>query len=114
MTDRGTFLTLETELTDQIEIFKAATDDLCDPLLNPAHMLVGTQAEDRELTTAFAEWITSQNGQDVIRGFEKNGEVLYTEAPSAEELETFETEGCTTLGTAGATRRMKQRRALKA
>ena len=106
-------MTTDTELTSQIEIFMVATDDLCDPLLNPAHMLVGTQALDPELTTAFAEWIVNQNGQDVIRGLERNGEVLYTEAPLQEEIHTFETEGCTTLGTAGAARRMKQRRMRK-
>jgi len=96
VTDRGTFLSLDTELTDQIDIYKAATDELCDPLLNPAHMLVSTQAQNAEQTTAFAEWITSQNGQNVILGFEKNGEVLYSAAPSQQELDTFETDGCST------------------
>lgn len=106
LTDRGTFLTLGSELTDQIEIYKAATDDLCDPLLNPAHMLVGSQAQDPDLATAFAEWCIGPNGQEVISTFEKQGEALYTVAPSQEEIDTFEQDGCTT---SAAARKLKRR-----
>jgi ABC-type tungstate transport system permease subunit len=114
LTDRGTLLTLDPELTEQIDTFKAATDDLCDPLLNPAHMLVGAQAQDPELATAFAEWAIGPNGQEVIRTFERQGEALYTVAPSQEEVEAFEENGCNDAGVSATARRLRRRKLAKA
>ncbi len=81
LTDRGTFLSLPTNLTSQTTIFKAATDDADDPLLNPAHLLVGARAPNPKPAAAFAQWIVSSSGQDVIKGFTKNGQQLYSPAP---------------------------------
>ncbi len=81
LTDRGTFLSLPTSLTSQTTIFKAASDDADDPLLNPAHLLVGARAPNLQTAKAFAQWIVSSAGQGVIKGFTKNGEQLYSVAP---------------------------------
>lgn len=81
LTDRGTFLSLPANLTSETTIFKAATDEGDDPLLNPAHLLVGAKAQNPETAAAFAEWIVSSAGQDVIKGFKKSDMQLYSPAP---------------------------------
>ncbi|KAK3291389.1 uncharacterized protein B0H64DRAFT_431914 [Chaetomium fimeti] len=81
LTDRGTFLSLPANLTSETTIFKAATDDAEDPLLNPAHLLVGARAPNPEMAKDFAGWLVGSEGQGVVRGFEKNGEQLYSPAP---------------------------------
>lgn len=85
ITDRGTILSLPPHLAQQTVIYKAATDSLDDPLLNPAHVLVSTKAADAEVTQKFADWVVSKEGQKVITDFKKNGEQLYTGAPTEEE-----------------------------
>jgi ABC-type tungstate transport system permease subunit len=80
MTDRGTFLSLATELTSKTFIYKASTDAEDDPLLNPAHLLIGKRAPNLEKAKALAEWLVSSRGQKVISGFKKNGEQLYSPA----------------------------------
>jgi ABC-type tungstate transport system permease subunit len=64
-----------------MDIYKAATDNENDPLLNPAHLLVGKRASNLTLAYQFAEWATSPNGQNVITNFKKNGQQLYSGAP---------------------------------
>lgn len=81
LTDRGTFLSLPADVASKITIYKAATDDADDPLLNPAHLLVGEKAPNADMAEAFATWLVSESGQKVITGFEKNGEQLYSPAP---------------------------------
>lgn len=81
LTDRGTYLSLPSNLTSRVEIFKAATDEEDDPLLNPAHLLVGRKASNETLAYLFADWATSANGQSVITSFKKNGQQLYSGAP---------------------------------
>ncbi|KAL2145263.1 hypothetical protein VTI28DRAFT_7631 [Corynascus sepedonium] len=81
LTDRGTFLSLPTNLTSETTIYKASTDDADDPLLNPAHLLIGTKAPNPKTAAAFASWLVGPAGQDVIVGFVKNGEQLYSPAP---------------------------------
>ncbi|TGZ81125.1 hypothetical protein EX30DRAFT_364142 [Ascodesmis nigricans] len=82
LTDRGTYLSLPAELQNQTVIYKAGGDeDPEDPLLNPAFLLVGAKAKDEEMARMFAEWCVGQGGQDVVRGFKKSGEVLYSPAP---------------------------------
>ncbi|TWU72250.1 hypothetical protein ED733_001135 [Metarhizium rileyi] len=81
ITDRGTLLSLSANLRNDVVVYKAGSDDADDPLLNPAHLLVGEKARNMAMALAFAEWATSSEGQDVIKGFEKNGEVLYSGAP---------------------------------
>jgi ABC-type tungstate transport system permease subunit len=82
VTDRGTFLSLPSNLTNQAVIYKAATDDANDLLLNPAHLLVGKKAAHARIANNFATWVTSARGQKVITGFKKNGQQLYTGAPA--------------------------------
>ena len=81
LTDRGTFLSLPANLTSETSIYKAATDEADDALLNPAHLLVGARAPNPKTAKAFAEWMVSPAGQNVVKGFKKNGEQLYTPAP---------------------------------
>lgn len=82
LTDRGTFLSLPANMSSQTTIYKASTDDADDPLLNPAHLLVGEKAPNPETAKTFAEWLVSKRGQDVITGFKKNGQQLYSGAPT--------------------------------
>jgi ABC-type tungstate transport system permease subunit len=81
LTDRGTYLSLQTNLTSQMDIYKAATDDENDPLLNPAHLLVGKKASNSTFAHQFAQWATGPNGQNAITNFKKNGQQLYSGAP---------------------------------
>jgi len=50
--------------------------------LNPAHALVGAYGTNKEMATAFVDWlIEAEGGQKTIRDFAVNSEVLYTIAP---------------------------------
>lgn len=65
-----------------LRIQKEGTGDEHDPLLNPAHLLVGTEAENKKTAEAFAQWMVQrEGGQKVIREFARHGLVLYQEAP---------------------------------
>ncbi|GKT94841.1 extracellular tungstate binding protein [Colletotrichum tofieldiae] len=81
LTDRGTYLSLDKALANQTVVYKAATDNETDLLLNPAHLLVGRKAKNLTIAYQFANWCVAQNGQKVITDFEKNGEQLYSGAP---------------------------------
>lgn len=82
ITDRGTWLSLPSNLTQDATIYKAGSDEEDDLLLNPAHLLVGTKAKNPKVAQSFADWVvSSQGGQKVVREFEKNGEILYSAAP---------------------------------
>ncbi|KAG5637568.1 hypothetical protein H0H81_004145 [Sphagnurus paluster] len=86
LTDRGTWLSSPSEITSKLEIFKAGSDDATDPLLNPAHVLLGAHADqvNAEVWLVFMGWVMSKDGgQKIIREFKKFGEVLYSEAPAA-------------------------------
>ncbi|OJJ51753.1 hypothetical protein ASPZODRAFT_12564 [Penicilliopsis zonata CBS 506.65] len=82
ITDRGTFLSIDSSLENQTTIYKAATDAASDPLLNPAHILIGTNATNVDMAESFTYWAVSSEGQAVITGFKKNGQQLYSAAPS--------------------------------
>jgi ABC-type tungstate transport system permease subunit len=82
ITDRGTYLSIPTELQSKTVIYKAASDDAEDPLLNPAHILIGVGAMNEEMADRFARWAISDEGREVITGFKKNGQQLYTAAPA--------------------------------
>lgn len=86
LTDRGTLLSLTPEMINKTVIYKASTDRLDDPLLNPGRLLVGTKAQDPELAQEFANWAVSREGQMVVKGFKKNGQQLYSEAPTRDEM----------------------------
>ncbi|TFK65918.1 hypothetical protein BDN72DRAFT_880626 [Pluteus cervinus] len=84
LTDRGTWLSSPPEVTSQLAIFKAGSDVASDPLLNPAHVLLGAKADPEHLDIAqgFMAWaVSADGGQKVIGEFKKNGEVLYSKAP---------------------------------
>lgn len=81
LTDRSTYLSLPPNLANQATIYKASSDEEDDPLLNPAHLLIGKKAQNESVAYRFAEWATSCNGQKVITDFKKNGQQLYSGAP---------------------------------
>ncbi|KAF2113087.1 extracellular solute-binding protein family 1 [Lophiotrema nucula] len=94
LTDRATYLSLPTELANRTNIFKAATDELSDPLLNPGHLLIGKKAQNETLAYEFADWATGCSGQNVVVGFKKNGEQLYSGAPSIDEGPAQHSKAC--------------------
>jgi ABC-type Fe3+ transport system substrate-binding protein len=56
-------------------------------LLNPAHALVSSKSDNKELAHEFVDWLTSEDGgQEVARTFTKNGVVLYSAAPPRKRL----------------------------
>jgi ABC-type tungstate transport system permease subunit len=81
LTDRGTYLSLAPDIASQAKIYKAGSDEADDPLLNPAHLLVGKKARNSTMAYAFADWATGYNGRKVITDFKKNGQQLYSGAP---------------------------------
>ncbi|KAM0802258.1 putative extracellular tungstate binding protein [Usnea florida] len=82
LTDYGTWCAIEQDVRDKLAIFAQGNDDEEDPLLNPAHLLVGTEAENKVMANKFADWmIKGEGGQKVVREFQKNGIDLYTTAP---------------------------------
>lgn len=65
------------------ESFGAEEDD---PLINPAHALVGTFGKNRVVADQFAEWLVDvDEGQSVIESFAVNGNVLYAPAPKGKD-----------------------------
>lgn len=83
LTDKGTWWSVERWIREGMEVFMVGgDDDEQDPLLNPAHVLVGTGAENKALANEFVDWlIAEEGGQRVVRGFERGGVVLYSSAP---------------------------------
>ncbi|KAL6901241.1 hypothetical protein GGI43DRAFT_404334 [Trichoderma evansii] len=81
ITDRGTILSLDAKLRNQTVIYKAGSDNADDPLLNPAHLLVGKKAPHPKVASDFAKWVVGKRGQAVITGFKKAGQQLYSPAP---------------------------------
>ncbi|KHO01439.1 uncharacterized protein MAM_00440 [Metarhizium album ARSEF 1941] len=81
ITDRGTALSLDASLRGQTVTYKAGTDSPDDPLLNPAHLLIGSKASNPAMARAFATWLVSSKGQQVVRDFKKDGQELYSVAP---------------------------------
>ncbi|KLJ11864.1 hypothetical protein EMPG_12985 [Blastomyces silverae] len=81
LTDRGTYLSVDENVRNQVTVYKAGSDEADDPLLNPAHLLIGAKAQDPALAKKFAEWLVSKDGQAVVTGFKKGGQQLYSGAP---------------------------------
>ena len=51
--------------------------------MNPAHLLVGTNAMNKSMANSFADWmVKADGGQKVIKNFKRNGYDLYTGAPA--------------------------------
>jgi ABC-type tungstate transport system permease subunit len=86
LTDWGTWLSAGPSVTKSLTLFRKGEDDAADVLLNPCHALASTRigAADQAVARDFITWLTSTSGQAVIAGFEKNGQALYSPAPSEE------------------------------
>lgn len=57
-------------------------DDEGELLLNPAHLLVSRYEKHKDMATKFADWMARRDGgQEVVRRFAVNGEVLYSMVP---------------------------------
>lgn len=105
VTDKGTYWAIEDETRNKLTVFvkqppapglyaltttytntqiqAEGKDDENDPLLNPAHVLVGKNAKNKQRANEFADWIGQENGgQQVIKDFQKNGKVLYSTIPA--------------------------------
>ncbi|OJJ35911.1 hypothetical protein ASPWEDRAFT_51831 [Aspergillus wentii DTO 134E9] len=82
LTDFGTYLHLPHELRDKIKIFKKGSDDEKDPLLLPAHSLIGTKAKNMDMAEAFNKWLKN-DGKSVVEAFRLPGEdvQVYDRAP---------------------------------
>ncbi|KAG6827231.1 hypothetical protein H0H92_012713 [Tricholoma furcatifolium] len=88
LTDRGTWLSSPSNVTDNLCIYKAGSDNATDPLLNPAHVLLSSKANttNQDIWTAFMQWVVSADGgQYIIETFQKNGQVLYSPAPTSSQ-----------------------------
>jgi len=83
LTDYGTWLSSPKNVTGGLKIYKKGLDSETDPLLNPAHVLLGAKAKPEYLDIAkkFMEWVQGEGGQKVIEDFKKNGYTLYSKAP---------------------------------
>ncbi|KAI9571744.1 hypothetical protein HD554DRAFT_2312053 [Boletus coccyginus] len=93
LTDKGTWLSSPTSVTSTLTIFAEGGDtDPDDPLLNPAHVLLGAKANtaNEEIWNGFMKWVVAADGgQLVIKEFKKppgvGGVQLYSPAPEDEE-----------------------------
>ncbi|KZS96901.1 hypothetical protein SISNIDRAFT_450659 [Sistotremastrum niveocremeum HHB9708] len=82
ITDYGTYLSSPEQVQDDVVIYKKSTGDEDDLLLNPAHVLLRTGAQDNIYATAFMRWMASADGgQAVVANYAINGDVLYLPAP---------------------------------
>jgi len=80
LVDRGTWYAVGGEVRNKMMVFKESFDaQQDDPLINPAHALVGSLAKEGDLAEAFADWLSqADGGQKVIRDFATNGTILYS------------------------------------
>lgn len=56
-----------------------------DPLLNPAHVILGANADpaNKQIWQMFMQWVNlPDGGQQVITDFKENGEQVYSQAPA--------------------------------
>ncbi|KAK9357811.1 hypothetical protein V1504DRAFT_463197 [Lipomyces starkeyi] len=83
LTDRGTWYSSEPWIREKMTIFIEGGDSANDPLLNPAHALVGTAVTNKDMANKFLDWIIGPEGQEVFKTFAVNGVVLYTPAPTS-------------------------------
>ncbi|MCJ1415929.1 hypothetical protein MMC32_002264 [Xylographa parallela] len=86
LVDRGTWYAVEEWVGEELTIIMEGGDDEGDPLLNPAHALVCSYGENKEMANLFVDWLVrADGGQEIIKSFAVNDNVLYTGAPAAEE-----------------------------
>ncbi len=83
LVDRGTWYAVDESVKHGMIVYREAFDaDADDPLLNPAHVLVGARARDTEIAEAFVDWlVSSEGGQKVVGEFAMNGTVLHSRVP---------------------------------
>jgi len=83
LTNRDAALSAAPEVLARFEIYnEGGNEDPADPLLNPAAALLGAKARDMELARMFMHWLVQPDGgQRVVRTFERNGFIIYSEAP---------------------------------
>lgn len=105
VTDRGSWLGVEEWVRRDMMVFvsrgcreqgrlssnalqKDGTDDADDAMLNPAHVLVGSRADNKEMANAFVDWlIRKDGGQEVVRRFaSEDGAILYSPAPDVTNI----------------------------
>ncbi|MCJ1383518.1 hypothetical protein MMC17_006632 [Xylographa soralifera] len=83
LVDRGTWYAVEEWVRDEMTIFMEGGDDEGDILLNPAHALVCSYGENKTMANLFVDWlIRPDGGQEVIRSFAVNDNILYSVAPT--------------------------------
>ncbi len=82
LTDWGTWLS--TDVSDSLVIYRKGSDAPDDLLLNPCRALASTRtgATAEAMAKDFIAWMVSEAGQGVITGFQKNGQPLYSGAPT--------------------------------
>jgi len=83
LTDRGIWLSSPPNVTGLLRVYKRGDENDPDKwLLNPGRVLLGAKAAEKKLAEKFLDWIVDdKGGQDVVRDYKKNGEVLYAPAP---------------------------------
>ena len=84
MVDRGTWCAVEKETTERMRVFAESFNaEESDPLINPAHALVGTLGKNKETAQCFVDWLEdTKGGQSVIDTFAIRDNLLYARAPS--------------------------------
>ncbi|KJK81268.1 hypothetical protein H634G_03287 [Metarhizium anisopliae BRIP 53293] len=82
LTDWETYLSVDDSVRKQITIYKKGSESIYDPLLVPAHLLISSRAKNAGMAKKFADWLMSRAGQEVIEQFRKNGQQVYTRAPT--------------------------------
>ncbi|MCJ1391737.1 hypothetical protein MMC18_004602 [Xylographa bjoerkii] len=87
LVDRGTWYAVEEWVREEMTIFMEGGDDEGDLLLNPAHALVCSYGENKGMANLFVDWlIKADGGQEVIRSFAVNDNILYSVAPDKDDI----------------------------
>lgn len=101
ITDRGTWLGVEERVRRDMAVFvgfdqphseektllmalqKDGIDEADGSMLNPAHVLVGSRAENKAMAHNFVDWLIREDGGQKVVGelASKDGTVLYSLAP---------------------------------
>ncbi|PPR04194.1 hypothetical protein CVT24_010742 [Panaeolus cyanescens] len=87
LTDKGSWLSAPESVKASMKVYKIGSDNADDPLLNPAHVLLGKQASraNEDTCKAFMTWVVADNGgQKVIDHFPPGKETLYSRAPKSQ------------------------------
>ena len=82
LTDAGSWICLPKSISSRMKAFKCGSDDANDPLLNPAHVLLGKETSDANhmIGKEFMSWVVSPTGGQ--RVVEKFSHLMFSKAPS--------------------------------